>query len=278
MGTGDAHVTVAATLAGGSRNQDRFRVDGDSVSGFAIVLDGATAWSPTPGLLDAGKYAEVLAEAIASGVSDPASDTADGVADAISTVRDIHELTPGATPTSTIAIARWNREQVEVYVLGDSPVVILGPDGAERMVTDPRLGQVAAEHRTAYRAALAAGHGYGGKHAAALVAMQAEQARWRNRPDGYWIAGADPEAAHRAVRLTVPRAESMRIIVASDGVVPERHPTRTTWAGLTDAALARGAEPILRELHDAEVEDPDGRRWPRSKRHDDKTLIVAELG
>lgn len=30
-------------------------------------------------------------------------------------------------------------------------------------------------------------------------------------------------------------------------------------------------------IHDAEVEDPDGTRWPRSKRHDDKALAVIEF-
>jgi len=30
-------------------------------------------------------------------------------------------------------------------------------------------------------------------------------------------------------------------------------------------------------VHDTEAGDPDGRRWPRSKRHDDKALAVIEF-
>jgi hypothetical protein len=49
-----------------------------------------------------------------------------------------------------------------------------------------------------------------------------------------------------------------------------------TW--LTAADLAR-TDPsrLVTLVHDTEAHDPDRRRWPRSKRHDDKTIAVVEF-
>ena len=68
------------------------------------------------------------------------------------------------------------------------------------------------------------------------------------------------------------------LLLASDGVDPEHHPEATTWRDLVDEARRYGAARVLQDIHDAEAADPDGRRWPRSKRHDDKTLVVVDLG
>lgn len=263
--------TQAATLAGASNNQDRYAI-GD---GFAVVLDGATSVAGDRSH-DPGWYAERLARAVSERVPRGGA-LADAVADAIRTVRDDHALTPDTCPTSTVAIARWSDGVVESYLLGDSFVVLLSAGGAESVHTDDRLDAVGAHERAAYRARLAAGSGYDVEHRSLLLALQAEQARHRNQPDGYWIAGAEPEAAYHGVTSTEERSGISALLLASDGVDPERHRGTMTWHGLSHEVNSHGAAQVLQELQDAEASDPDGRRWPRSKRHDDKTLVVVDL-
>lgn len=262
--------TLAATLAGGSHNQDRY-VIGES---FAAVLDGATSFADDRSH-DPGWFAEQLADSLARSI--PAGGPLAGhVEHAIRSVRETHALQPGTAPTSTIAIARWDSAAVETYVLGDSPAVIVHPDGSASVITDDRLAAVAVEHRKAYRSNLAAGRGYGKQHRQMLLELQAEQAEQRNRPEGYWIAGTDPEAARHGITATTPTSEVAAVILASDGVALERHPRADTWAKLCTEAKQHGPDSVLQQIHDAEDTDPDGTRWPRSKAHDDKTIVIAK--
>lgn len=266
------HTSIrAATLAGASNNQDRYVV-GD---GFAAVLDGATSIAGDRSH-DPGWYAEQLSRAI-SETMPRRGPIADAVADAIRMVRDAHGLTPDTSPTSTVAIARWSDDAVETYALGDSYVVVLRADGTESVRTDDRLDAVGAPERAAYRTRLAAGHGYDVEHRALLLALQAEQARHRNQPGGYWIAGAEPEAGHQGIATTDSRSGITGLLLASDGVDPERYPQAVDWRGLADGARRFGEARVLQDIHDAEAIDLDGQRWPRSKPHDDKTLVTVRL-
>ncbi|MEV0891448.1 protein phosphatase 2C domain-containing protein [Promicromonospora sp. NPDC050262] len=265
----ESRKALGATLAGGTNNQDRC-VIGD---GFAAVLDGATSVAGDRSH-DPGWYAEQLAQAIAETV--PQGGTlADAITESIRAVRDTHHLTPATTPTSTVALARWSDEVVETYVLGDSYVVVLQADGTETVHTDDRLDEVATAERAAYRRRLLDGHGYDDGHRTHLLELQAEQARRVNQPGGYWIAGAEPEAAQHGITTIDDHAAASALVLASDGVDPLRHPGATTWRDLYEEATMHGPELVLRRIHEAEEADSEGRQWPRSKPHDDKTLLVV---
>lgn len=261
----------AATLAGGSRNQDRYAIG----ENFAAVLDGATSFAGDRSH-DPGWFAQQLADALARSIPE-GGPLAGHVERAIQSVRDAHALQPDTAPTSTIAIARWNSAAVETYVLGDSPAVIVHPDGSATVHTDDRLAAVAVEHRETYRSNLAAGHGYGEEHRQTLLELQKEQAERRNRAGGYWIVGTDPEAARHGITATTPASEVAAVILASDGVALERHPSVESWAELCTEAQQHGPDRVLRQIHDSEDTDPDGARWPRSKAHDDKTIVIAKV-
>lgn len=263
---------LAATRAGDFQNQDRYIVG----EGFAVALDGATSVagdrSHDPGWY-AGRLGDVLARTLPSGASIP-----DLVAAAIEEVRDTDHLVPETSPTCTVAIARWSSaDTVESYVLCDSIVVTLHGDGTEAVHSDDEVGDVLGAKRDEYRARLASGRGYDDGHRALLIDLQKEQARWRNRPGGYYVAGTDPEAAYHGVMSTADRARVAGLVLATDGVDPGRHPRAGTWREIYDEAMTHGPDRVLQDLHAAEATDPDGRRWVRSKRHDDKTLIVVPL-
>lgn len=270
MGTGHPHVEItAATLAGGSKNQDRYAY-GD---GWAFVLDGASSFGNTQPDHDGGWYAERLRTFLAADLSSKTGEsTVATVARAIEAASAGHP-DPKTCPSSTIALARWSAETVETYVLGDSTVALIADD-REFVISDLRLADVAAQERAEYRSRLAGGYGFDARHQELLQDLQATQAAARNRANGYWIAGAEPEAAHHGLTDCRPRSQLHAVVLATDGAAAGiRYGHFPTWA----AFVTGDPQDTLHRVHAVESEDPLAMRWPRSKLHDDKTTVCVLL-
>lgn len=230
-------------------------VPGSATSGAAAVLDGAT--EQRPGLPSGGWYASRLAERLYDALAtEPLVDTGDLMASAIAGLARDERLTPGASPSSTVALARWTPDTVETFVLGDSPVVAFGPAGV-RVVSDLRLARLRAAGRL---------------HTTEAVG------RLRNRAGGFWVAEADPTAAQHAVRLRWPRGDVDALVLATDGVATGVADYGLfDWRGLRDLARRAGPDSVLGAVRAAERSDADRVRWPRPKRHDDQALVVVDF-
>ncbi|MCO5997406.1 hypothetical protein [Actinoallomurus rhizosphaericola] len=95
---------------------------------------------------------------------------------------------------------------------------------------------------------------------------------------GSGFAAADPRVAGRALTGSVPLPELRRAALLTDGAtrladafgLADWPQTMTTLAGPGPAAL-------IEQVREAERSDPDGRRWPRHKRHDDATVAYCEF-
>lgn len=271
MGTGRPQVEIAAaTLAGGGKNQDRYAY-GD---GWAFVLDGASSFAKTKPEHDGGWYAEHLKQALTAGLAnDPERPTPSIVEDAIRTLAEVHGGNVASCPTSTIALARWDGEVVETYLLGDSTAVFISAEG-EEVLGDARLAAVACALRSEYRSRLSAGHGFDERHQGLLQQLQTRQSAARNRSGGYWIAGAEPDAANHAVAEKRPLGDVQSLVLATDGAASgARYGVFPTW----EAFAAQRPDQVLQLVHDAEARDRAGARWPRSKPHDDKTAVVLRF-
>ncbi|OXM43060.1 hypothetical protein [Amycolatopsis alba] len=237
-----------------------------------IVLDGASAFAPVP--VSPSTYADTLGGTLRDHLDrDPETDLACALDDAITTTAARLGLVAGTSPSSTVTILRRRGDQVDIFMLGDNLVVLPG-----RTITDPRLAHLDIPERRHYRQRLAGGTGFDGTHRTLLATLQRTQAARRNDPRGYWIAEADPAAAHHAIRVTVSIDDIPWAIVATDGAyTPLRHLDITDWAaisGLDDTGLHR----ILTRCHNWEHDvDPDARELPRAKRHDDKTLVAISF-
>ena len=242
-----------------------------------VLLDGAT--SLRPGLRSGGWYASVLSGQLAGRLTGyPSMDLADLLAAAIRTVARDHGLAPGESPSSTVALVRWNDEVVEGLVLADSPIVAETTDGVVVLEDDsianlPRPGP-------GYRARLRGGEGYGEDHLAALRTSAAAVGRLRNTDGGFWVAEADPDAAYQARRATWPRETVRKVLLASDGVAcgVDDYGIFPDWAAVFGLVADRGADAVLDAVRAAEESDPDGARWPRPKPHDDQALAVVDFG
>jgi hypothetical protein len=109
-------------------------------------------------------------------------------------------------------------------------------------------------------------------HRRLIRQLQDEQAIRRNREEGFWIAEADPRAAHHAIVATVT---SPWAVLATDGAYqPLQYLGLDDWRRLSRCP-GSGLADALRKCHEWERSDMDGMRQPRSKGHDDKTIASA---
>ncbi|WP_405149937.1 protein phosphatase 2C domain-containing protein [Nocardia salmonicida] len=239
-----------------------------------IVLDGATAHDRS--MPSAGEYVDNLAAELARGIGD-ASPLVEILERAIAKTAGALAIAPGLAPSSTVALVRVESDVVDALILGDSSVVFGLSSGQVMPYTDDRLSRLGLPEADLYRRFLAAGWGYTARHAKILSELQiAERAR-RNRPDGYWIAEAEPSAAKHALHVRFPRDDLSWIVVATDGAFDLLPVLGLTWPEVAQMATPQlGA--LLDRIHTWEAEiDPDGQALPRAKRHDDKTVVAIRL-
>ncbi|MGD9529139.1 MAG: hypothetical protein AB7V44_20385 [Pseudonocardia sp.] len=263
-------VAIAQLAGDGGPNADRVFVTDQAV----IVLDGASAFEPVD--LDPGDYAQALGEAIAAQLDhEPAIPLTDAVATAIRVVTERLDLTPGRSPSSTVAILRVRDHAADLYVLGDSPIHY-GTDTTAHELLDNRMATVGTIQRQAYTATLRAGHGFDHQHRQTLAELQRVERQHRNREPGYWIAETDPAAAHHALTATLKPDAITWAVLATDGASDPLQHLGHRWPDIAhhdSTQLAGLLAQVDRWEQDA---DPDARQLPRSKRHDDKTIAVVD--
>ncbi|MFD1077335.1 protein phosphatase 2C domain-containing protein [Longispora fulva] len=238
-----------------------------------VLLDGASSFDPS--VPDGGWYAGQLGKRIADQLD--SGDLADIVANAIASLAMEAELQPQRAPSSTVTLARWTAGTLDVLILGDSAAVVYLKDGSVEVLSDNRLAAVATEQREAINRHFLAGNGYDDRHVQLMAELQRAERQARNTPDGYWIAEAVPEAAYQAVRRSWRSDQVSAVLLASDGATDgiDRHGQPGSWEAARELIQTSGARSLIDAVHAAEESDPDGSRWHRSKRHDDKAIAYA---
>jgi hypothetical protein len=270
MSTQTPLVRVAERAGGARGSQDRTFLLPNAV----IVLDGAS--QPDASGRDGAWIAHHLGSAIASRLTGkPYDDLAAVVYSAIDEVASRWSLQPGAGPSTTVSIVCWNANHVDVFVLGDTRVIIETTDGSIHQVRDDRLASLAGREQFELKRR---NGGFATDYVDEWRAWIAVQLRARNRPGGYWIAEATPEAAQHAMREQWPRSHVARVVIATDGVTDgvDRYGLLTDWKAAMHLA-AVDPRALVDLVHHTEEQDADGHRWPRYKRHDDKSAVVISF-
>lgn len=266
---------LTAELAGSAGNsQDRIFVLPSAV----VLLDGASSLDSGP--LDGSWYAETLGRELATMLErDQSSDLRSLLAAAIHRIACKYRLQRGSGPSSTVAIARWINTRIDALVLGDSSVVAIHRGGDVDELCDDRLAGVAAAKRRSYRSRLRSGAGYDEEHRRLLRELYDEERQARNTPHGYSIAEADPQAAYRALACSWASSDLAAVVLASDGVSAgvKRYNTFPHWNAAVETATEKGSNEVLSAVNEAEGADASGKRWPRSKKHDDKSLAILYI-
>lgn len=263
-------LTVETAQLPASSDEDRLVVTDDVV----IVLDGATTHDPT--MPSAGAYVDFLASDLAQSSDEP-SPLAEILEQSIARAVDALGTEPGVAPSSTVALVRIEPDAVDALILGDSSVIVGLRTGDVEVHTDDRLSRLQLPQADLYRRFLADGQGYSGRHRKVLQELQAAERARRNRPDGYWIAEAEPDAAKHALHVRYPLAEVAWVIAATDGAFDLIPTLGVTWPDVAHMSTPQ-LDQLLRDVHTWEAEvDPDGQALPRAKRHDDKTIAVVRF-
>jgi Protein phosphatase 2C len=247
-------------------SQDRIFVTKNAV----IVLDGAS--QPEPSDRDGGWYAEVLGSTLRQRLSqEPDADLTKLLAEAIAAIVARYGLQPGNSPSSTVSILRWS-EHADVLVLGDSPVVALTSGGRIQRVRDDRLQHVGRVERER----LANAAGFSSDHHDRWRRLVDAERAMRNEPGGYWIAEAIPDAAAHAHCVQWDLEDLAAVLVMTDGVSAgvDRYGLLPDWQAAFAVACPDPSR-LVDVVHSAEDDDPDGARWRRSKRHDDKAVALV---
>ncbi|MCR3720171.1 MULTISPECIES: protein phosphatase 2C domain-containing protein [Prauserella salsuginis group] len=261
-----------AQLPDTARSQDRVFTTDRAVA----VLDGASPFAPVD--VSTGAYVDALGNGISDQLrASPDIAVADAVAHAIAAAADELGIEGDASPSSTVTVLRHADDRIDLYVLGDS-TIYYGDDHACHELADHRLDELHLPERAEYRRRLAHGHGYDDTHRELLADLQREQRKHRNIEGGYWIAEADPSAAHHAFERSVPTGDITWAVLATDGAYePLAHLGLDDWrkvSRMDDASIASLLQRCETWLKQS---DPEGATLPRSKVADDMTIAAVDL-
>ncbi|MGW0506647.1 protein phosphatase 2C domain-containing protein [Micromonospora sp. NPDC003241] len=267
------HVVTAERAGRDRPTEDRIFTTPNAV----IVLDGAS--QPGDHRHDGGWLAQQVGHYLAQLLTaHPDIGLVDALAEAIDHIRHLHGLRPGAAPSTTVSLVRWTDNDVHILVLGDSPTIVLTRSGEIHQVRDDRLSRVALGQHADLHDAIQQRGGFGFQHAVEWTTLVEAQRKARNTPEGYWIAEAAPEAARHAVYARWPVDDIAAALTMTDGVSDgiDNYQTPPTWEAAFALANHHPTR-LIETVHQAEKDDAEGRRWPRSKRHDDKAVALIRL-
>jgi len=251
-----------------------------ATAGVVVVIDGASvpAGLGTGCVHGTAWFARRLGTHLLALLTTQADRSpADSLAQAITDVAALHadtcDLSHPGSPSATVAILREQPRAIDCLVLGDTTILLEEPTGI-RVLTDNRLEHVAGgQHQAMHQHATGSAD-----HARSFAALVTEQRRHRNHPAGFWVASTDPSAAQHALTDTAPRDGLHRAAVLSDGAtrLVDRFSV-LDWPSFLDVLAKEGPDAIIAQVRVAESSDPDGRRWPRGKRHDDASAAFCHL-
>jgi hypothetical protein len=254
--------------------------------GAFVVLDGVTPPADDDGCVHGVPWfvarlgGSMLQLAVSGGHMTLADCLAGAIADTAAAHRTTCDLSHRRTPQATVAAARWDAERVDFLVLSDAVLLLEAPGGRVTPVLDDRLSRLPeavgalAAHARALPPGSAARAAARRKYAAAVEAL-------RNAADGsgFHTAAADPAVAARAVTGTAPRADVSALYGLTDGAARWSEVFRLgDWAALCALVRDGGPGALVGRVRRAERDDPDGAAFPRGKRHDDATALLAVLG
>ncbi|MGW0840910.1 protein phosphatase 2C domain-containing protein [Streptomyces sp. NPDC002787] len=246
-------------------NEDfaRLALTAKGQGGTLVLLDGVTPPPTDYGCRHSvawftSRLGHTLAEL---SVSERDSSLTTVLSQAISRTAQAHgqtcDLSHPRTPQATVVLARWSTEAVEYLVLSDSALLFEGPDGVVTTVLDDRLSRLPR---------------------ASLATAAIADSTVRNKEGGFWTAAADPAVAERAVTGIVPREKVRALAALTDGATRWVEKFRQgDWEDCFTFVRRKGAGALVDRVRELERADAEREFLGRSKRHDDASVVFAEL-
>lgn len=272
---------------GNAANEDFAR----ATERYGVVIDGASGLAGEPLFQDRfSTNAQWLAHAVGERVCEALDAGADGRASlegAVAAARaeleralggPVAGMDPLAVPSATLALAVAGPGTVELYGLGDSPLLALMRDGRLLVSTDEELEALDARAVALMSERDPWGRLSGPERRRLVDDVIRANRLLRNVEGGYWCLDPTGDGLAHLRRLSLPRDELSAVAGLTDGL----------WRafdlfGVADAAAELGsltprrARAVLARLRELEADDPDYRRFPRLKRSDDASMFWLGL-
>ncbi len=224
-------------------------------------------------------FARTLGGLVIAHASDCRQSLVDALSTGIDQVSSLHAGTcdlahPGA-PSATVIVTRRRAGTIDYLVLCDSILLLTRKDGETLVVSDTRLDELSARLKPPYRRRPPGS----AEREAGLQVYLSQLDAARNKPDGYWVAATDPDAASHALTGSEPVSELASVALLSDGAgrLTERY-RQATWPEVSAIITEHGPAEVIRRVRAVEAADASAERWPRSKLRDDATALYWELG
>lgn len=216
---------------------------------WALVLDGAGRYpGETGGCIHPITWVVArLGENLAKNLNGRSADRlADLVHDAVSATMRDHgltcDLTDPLSPGAACAVVRHTGSHIEWLVVADCAVVVEQPGGEYITVIDDRVDRLPDAPVT---------------DGAVKTYRPEFVATVRNKPGGFWVLGAVPEAAEHALTGSLPAAGVRRILLCSDGISRLAERYGWTWSAIFEQFDSTNAEGLVRAVRVAEQNDPN---------------------
>lgn len=264
------------------QNEDSFAAEAVAVA----VLDGATPVSDPllPGKSDAAWLSQFGARRLLSHIKAgdaPRSALRHALADAQHSFQGLARRTPSArheSPCASMVLAVPNDGGFDVLWYGDCSALVKTPEGQVEAVGSA-FERRDGESADAARYMEATGLPPVGALDRPEALPMFQQARAKvNTPGGTWLFGVEPQASEHVSRQKLVAAEGALVLLCSDGFLAlasdyGRYSVETLLA----AAVEKGLAALGEELRAVENEDAEGRKFPRFKKSDDATAVLAKL-
>ncbi|MDR3526820.1 MAG: protein phosphatase 2C domain-containing protein [Rhizomicrobium sp.] len=264
------------------QNEDGFAAEAVAVA----VLDGATpvAEPLLPGRSDAAWLSQFGARRLLSHIKAGGGARAalrHAMADAEHSFNGLRKRAPKERyelPYASLIFAVPTESGFDALWFGDCSALVERPDATVE-VLGSAFDHRGAEAGEALRYSEASGLAPVGAltRAAALPLFQASRAKV-NLPGGSYLFGVEPQASEQVARAKITAPEGTLVLLCTDGFL-----ALASDYGLYDsqsllaAAVGKGLAALGAELRAVEEADAEGRQFPRFKKSDDATAVLARL-
>ncbi|MFD3689015.1 protein phosphatase 2C domain-containing protein [Nocardiopsis sp. NPDC058631] len=199
----------------------------------------------------------------------------DVLAEAITTVSSLHgdgcDLANQETPSATVVLVRFAGDRLEYLVLSDSVLLAEATDGTVTDITDTRLDDLKWKLAAA---PFTTTEGTPERQSELHERAHAIRA-YRNVPDGFWTAGADPRAATEALTGSLPLDQLAGFAAMTDGATRGVEVfDAQTWSDCYTLAAKDGPAALIDHVRALEQGDADQREYTSGKPHDDATVVT----
>lgn len=276
---------VVSTLT--NKNPDKLHNE-DLVGTYDSVfwlLDGASHPITSGSLLSTQLYVHMLSEKIAetlqtSPINFPLQKI---MATSIKKVAEFikHDYpSVSAFPSSTVAMVRIAKHEIEYFVLGDSSL-ILKLDSNVEQISDKRLEQIGVNLRSDIVSLLQQGKGYTSPEIKKLKSELLElEDTYRNQENGFYVASIDPNICHHALtgKRQLDPDSNWSIVLASDGLtrLVDTFETIPSWEKFIKYLAKTPAIEVFDHIRSIEHFDPSGQKYPRFRKHDDISMLMIQ--